>query len=220
MKSLRPTAWLDGLRGFAALLVYVLHHEGWAHESLGPERIFENAYGYEGRYYFAALPGVRILLGGGHFAVAIFFIISGYVLSLKPMTLLHDRRYLEMCENLASALFRRWLRLYFLVAVITFLYMLCSFVYPPLQSNHKPEERFLDELWRWYSDTKQFSFIFKEGGVPWSFYNFHAWTIPVEFKGSVIVYTTILALFRCTMKARLGVEMLLAFYFMYIVDGW
>jgi peptidoglycan/LPS O-acetylase OafA/YrhL len=220
MKALRPTAWLDGLRGFAALLVYVLHHELWAHESLQGERIFENAYGYEGRHYFVQLPFIRVLFGGGHYSVAIFFVISGYVLSLKPMTLLQDQRHLEMCENLASALFRRWLRLYILVAVTTFMFMLCLSIYPPLQTVVKPEAHFLDEVYRWYDDFKGFSFVFRQGGVPWSHYNFHAWTIPFEFKGSIIVYTTVLALFRCTRNARLSIEAFLVFYFMYIVDGW
>ena len=218
MKGLRPTAWLDGLRGFAALLVYILHHNLWAHE--GGEPIFENAYGYQDRYYFVQLPGIRVLLAGGHFAVAIFFVISGYVLSLKPMTLRQKHKYGEMTENIASALVRRWLRLYILVAITTFMFMICMSIYPPLQPMIEPQETFFGELSMWYSDFKQFSFVFREGGVPWMHYNFHAWTIPLEFRGSIVIYTTVIALFRCTTKARLWIQVLLIFYFMYIVDGW
>lgn len=67
---------------------------------------------------------------------------------------------------------------------------------------------------------KNFSFIFKEGGVPWPSYNFHLWSIPIEFRGSIVVYTSILALSTCTQTARLCLQVGLVFYFLYIVDGW
>lgn len=41
-----------------------------------------------------------------------------------------------------------------------------------------------------------------------------------EFKGSIIVYTAISALSRCTRNARLWCEVALIVYFLYVVDGW
>ncbi|KIW08536.1 uncharacterized protein PV09_00504 [Verruconis gallopava] len=219
-ERLRATAWLDGLRGFAALMVYVLHHEVWAHDSLGADKILENAFGYEGRHYLAQLPGIRLLFGGGHFSVAIFFVISGYVLTLKPLKLVHNGEFEKLSDNLGSALFRRWLRLYIPVAATTFLFMTAVYIHPNLQTNLKPERRYIDEVWKWYDDFKQFSFVYKQGGVPWMLYNFHAWTIPLEFKGSIIVYTVVLALARATANARLCLTVGLMYYFMYVVDGW
>ena len=39
-------------------------------------------------------------------AVACFFIISGYVLALKPLSLIHAGEHLKLLDNLASAFFR------------------------------------------------------------------------------------------------------------------
>ena len=71
-RKLHPTAYLDGLRGFAAFIVYWHHHQLWPRAFA--DLILENAYGYEKRYYFACLPGVRTFFTGGHFAVAVFFV--------------------------------------------------------------------------------------------------------------------------------------------------
>jgi hypothetical protein len=71
-KAPHHTAYLDGLRGFAAFMVYWHHHQLWP-RALG-DLIFENAFGFEERYYFACIPGIRTFFSGGHFAVALFFV--------------------------------------------------------------------------------------------------------------------------------------------------
>jgi hypothetical protein len=48
--AVNRTAYLDGLRGFAALLVYSLHHQVWGHSGMGGEFILENAFGWNGKY--------------------------------------------------------------------------------------------------------------------------------------------------------------------------
>jgi len=98
-EKLRRTAYLDGVRGFAALLVYWGHHELWAHDALGADRILENAYGYDNQRYLACLPGVRLFFSGGHFAVTVFFVLSGYVLSTKPMAMIQAGEYLRLGDN-------------------------------------------------------------------------------------------------------------------------
>jgi peptidoglycan/LPS O-acetylase OafA/YrhL len=219
-QQLRPTAYLDGLRGFAAVLVYIMHHEIWAHDPIQGVTIFENAFGYQGRHYFTQLPGIRLFFAGGHLAVAIFFIISGYVLAAKPMAFLQDRNITKLSENLASALFRRWIRLYIPIFATTFIYMTLAYVIQGLETTIQPGPRYFDEIQRWYIEVKNFSFVFRNGGVPWMVYNFHTWTIPLEFKGSMIVYTSLLTFSQCTRKARLFLQVGLMYYFMYIVDGW
>lgn len=64
-QKLRKTAYLDGIRGFAALLVYVLHHELWAHGWLKGDEKLENAWGYKGEYYLLSFYGLRNLFVGG-----------------------------------------------------------------------------------------------------------------------------------------------------------
>lgn len=216
-KQLGRTAYLDGLRGFAAFLVYWQHHELWAHDSAN--KIFESAFGYEKKYHFAALPGVRLFFNGGHFAVSIFFVLSGYVLSAKPWMLINTGDYVKLGDNLASALFRRWLRLHIPVICTTFVYISIWHAFG-IWAVPDPRATYREEIWNWYVEFKNFSFVFRTGGEPWFSYNFHAWSIPVEFKGSIVIYTSLLALSRCRRNARLLCQVALIFYFMYIADGW
>jgi peptidoglycan/LPS O-acetylase OafA/YrhL len=221
-KQLRPTAYLDGLRGFAAFMVYWQHHQVWArvgHAAIHGN-IVENGFGYEDKYYFITLPGIRMFFAGGHFAVATFFVISGYVLSVKPLSLIQSKEFLKLEESLSSALFRRWLRLYIPSVATTLLYMISWHLFG-IWTAYPPHERtFWDQIWHYYYEFKNFSFVFKEGGDPWFSYNFHLWSIPVEFRGSIVMYTTQVAIARCSKNARLLVQLGLIFYFLYMVDGW
>lgn len=217
--NLRPTAYLDGLRGFAAFLVYWQHHHLWSRDGLKGGLIFENGFGYDGQYYFVCLPFVRNFFTGGHFAVTVFFVISGYVLSTKPLSLINAGEYGKLGDNLASALFRRWLRLHLPVIATTWVYMTSWHAFGIWTGSSQHMSNYWDELWNWYIEFKNFSFVFRTGGESWFTYNFHVWSIPVEFRGSIVIYTALLAFSRLTRNARLWCEVGLIWYFMYIVDG-
>jgi peptidoglycan/LPS O-acetylase OafA/YrhL len=120
-KQVRGTAYLDGLKGFAALLVYWHHHQLWPRQLASG--IFESPWGYNDKWFFCAMPGVRTFFSGGHFAVSVFFVISGYVLSAKPLALIQSGDLDRLGDNLSSALFRRWLRLHLPLIAISFLYI-------------------------------------------------------------------------------------------------
>lgn len=221
-KKLGPTAYLDGLRGWAAFMVYWQHHQVWARVGISAEHIFENAWGWDGNYYFCAFPFIRSLFTGGHCAVAVFFVISGRVLTTKPLSLLYAGDILKFGDSLSSALFRRWLRLYIPCICTTFLYMTMWHVFDIWTAYPKHQATWLDELWNWYIEIKGFSFVFRSIGPtapPWLTYNFHLWSIPVEFRGSILVYTTMCALAKCTRNSRLLIYLVLIFYFVYIVDS-
>ncbi|TVY80606.1 hypothetical protein LSUE1_G006711 [Lachnellula suecica] len=221
-QSLRKTAYLDGLRGFAALLVYWQHHHLWARDSepnFG-DKLLETGWGYDNRWYFICLPVVRTFFTGGHFAVTVFFVISGYVLSLKPLSLIYAGEHLKLGDNLASALFRRWPRLHIPVIVTTFLYMTSWHLFGLWTEPEVHQETWGAELWLWYTELKNFTFVFRSGGEPMFRYNFHVWSIPVEFRGSLIIYTALLAFSRLTKNARLCGHLFLMYYFMYIADGY
>lgn len=213
------TAYLDGLRGFAAFIVYWHHHQLWAHDAISANAILESGFGYNGQYHFACLHGIRTFFTGGHYAVAVFFVISGYVLSAKPLKLIHAGEYLKLGDNLASALFRRWLRLYIPIICTSFLFM-TSWHAPGLWTDQVHQSNYYDELYRWYCELKNFSFVYNTSGNPWFPYNSHLWSIPVEFRGSIVIYTSLLAFSRCTRNARLWCEVGLIVYFLYIADGW
>jgi peptidoglycan/LPS O-acetylase OafA/YrhL len=218
-EKLRPTAYLDGLRGFAAFLVYWHHHQLWAH--LPPQlRTLESSFGFEGHYHFATLPGIRIFFHGGHYAVACFFVISGYVLSAKPLSHIQAGDQAKLADNLASALFRRWIRLFIPIILTTFVYMTILHAFGIWVEGVYAKPNYFHAVWDWFCELKNFSYIFEKGGPPWLTYNFHLWSIPVEFKGSIAIYTSLLAFSRCSRNARLWCEVGLIFYFLYIVDGW
>ncbi|CCG80643.1 Putative uncharacterized protein [Taphrina deformans PYCC 5710] len=219
-KSLRSTAYLDGLRGFAALMVYLGHHQAWAHELSSSGVVAEHAYGYSKRFFFICLPGIRIFFSGGHVSVCIFFVISGYVLAAKPLALIQAGDRLKLADNLGSALFRRWLRLYIPVLGTTFLFMTSWHAFGIWTAWPKHQADYRHECWEWYAAVKNYSFVFKGTGEPWLSYNFHAWSIPTEFRGSLVIYTSLLAFSRATRNARLWCQLGLIFYFLYIVDGW
>lgn len=209
-------AYLDGLRGLAALLVYILHYEGFG-RPFKQMAFLESAYGLDGNYYFAALPFIRVLFSGGHLAVAVFFVISGYVLASGPLRSIHAKDTKKFVDSLGSALFRRWLRLYLPVAITTFIWMASWHVFG-IKSLHVAERTFADELYKWWVEFKNFSFIYT--GNHFNAYNFHVWSIALEFRGSIVVYSMLLAIRRCTASRRLLCEAALVWYFMYVVDGW
>ncbi|KAI1843163.1 hypothetical protein JX266_010690 [Neoarthrinium moseri] len=215
----RRTAYLDGLRGFAAFLVYWHHHELWVHKATGQNELLENSFGYNGNFHLVAFPGVRILFNGGHYAVATFFVISGYVLSAKPLSLIHEGELTKLGDNVASALFRRWLRLWIPLMAVTLVYVSSWHLLGMWVEDASPKSTWLAEVWSWYTEMKNFNFVFS-GGEPWLSYDMHLWSIPVEMKGSIVVYTTLVALSRVSRNARLWCELTLIFYFSYIADGW
>jgi peptidoglycan/LPS O-acetylase OafA/YrhL len=221
-KQLHLTAYLDGLRGFAAFLVYWQHHQVWARVAISAGHIFENGFGYDGQYYFACIPFIRILFTGGHVAVTTFFVISGYVLSMKPLKCIHAKEYTKLEDSVASALFRRWLRLYIPAIGTTFAYFTIWHLFGVWTAYPKHQETYLGEVYNWYLQFKKMSWVFQneKPGDSWFEYNFHLWSIPTEFRGSVVIYTIQIAISRCTRNARLAVQVALMFYFLFVVDGW
>ncbi|CZR54980.1 related to hard surface induced protein 3 (sterol glycosyl transferase) [Phialocephala subalpina] len=218
-KELTPTSWLDGLRGFAAFLVYCQHHQGWAHVGTSANEITENVFGYKNQYYFACLPGIRLFFTGGHVAVAIFFFISGYVLSAKPLALKYAGELAKLEENLAGAMFKRWPRLFLPAALTTFVYATSWHLFGIWTAVPAHKNTYAEEMVNWYKDFMVFSWPFRTGNVHWPVYNFHLWSIAVEFRGSIVIFTTLLALSRCRRNARLLCEVGLIFYFLYIAEG-
>jgi peptidoglycan/LPS O-acetylase OafA/YrhL len=220
-RQLKKTAYLDGLRGFSALLVYLHHHTIWAHSASYGMAVLENAFGWEGHHVFACLPILRNFFTGGNSAVAVFFLISGYVLSVSPLHALHSSEPSRIGDYLGSAFFRRWVRLFLPVLATTFVWMTTWHVFDIKSNNSiskQPESSYSQEIWVFYRDFKAYSFIFNEGY--WNGYNDHLWSIPLEFRGSVFVWTVLLAISRFAPGVRLILEAGLTFYLIFIVDGW
>ncbi|KAF5024429.1 hypothetical protein F66182_3515 [Fusarium sp. NRRL 66182] len=217
--------WLQGLRGIGALLVYFHHHQLFPRDN-SDVAVLERAFGYMAKYEPVTLPFLRLFFSGGHFAVAVFFVASGYALSATPLRLVQAARYEELGEVISSSLFRRWLRLFAPVFITTLAFILIQHAVAAVWPSLGPSELSLyDNLGRFLQQLREFTFIFSRNTGPSGYtasfdYNLHLWTIQVEYAGSLIVYVSIMALSRLSTVARISWEIGFIFYFLYVVDGW
>ncbi|EWC45699.1 hypothetical protein DRE_05260 [Drechslerella stenobrocha 248] len=210
-RKLSPTAYLDGLRGTAALFVFVYHF------------IYVYYPGLEHGYLFAStdtnplqLPILRLFMSGPSM-VSIFFVISGYVLSYKALSQIRRADHASLLVTLSSSTFRRAIRLFLptLISII-FIALLVQCGAFTWQAQHargkkeipwrrEPDPPFLEGLW------PQLSNAFSEWGrlsnpFVWRVYSLtydlHLWTIPVEFRGSIVVFVSLLGLARAKTWVR------------------
>ncbi|KAK3942824.1 acyltransferase [Diplogelasinospora grovesii] len=211
-KKLSATAYLDGLRGVAALVVYIFHYtylwfpilrHGWGSSEKPGEDLL-----------FWQLPVIRVL-HSGRASVTIFFVISGYVLTIKTLTLIHQHKGGEngkVLDALSGSLFRRPFRLYLPILVSTGIaaimvrfdrqYHIYQEGAPPFANNMS------DQFWHWVHMTldmaNPFRSVVARQNLFNNAYNEHLWTIPVEFKGSLLVFVLLLAFCRTRTWLRLA----------------
>ena len=189
--ELHPTAYLDALRGYAAFIVFIYH--GWRHTTL----------------WFVQLPIIRTFFLAGPGMVSVFFVISGYVLSYKILRLIHSKQSARLLDTLSSSMFRRWLRLYGSSAAGTLIAACCIYLDWFVPDATLQQASFLGQIWHWAQVTLAFSnpFANVEGwihpGVFYTPYLAQLWTIPVEYRGSVMLFCFCLASAKMTAKMRM-----------------
>ncbi|KAI5360280.1 putative acyltransferase 3 domain-containing protein [Septoria linicola] len=204
-KPLHETAWLDGLRGVAALLV-VLQHE---HSMINMGHA--HCYHYPEQTSPAAWPFVRLLFSGGSFAVILFFLISGYVVPRRLLRLMHEGRQAEFIEALTSAVVRRHGRL-LMPAMLSALLTICFYWFTgwePNWDNNKFASNFFQELWWWVLDCLQMLNYFTAFA---SYYNRVTWTIVAELKGSMALFAWLFAVHQMRVQFRLLATLALSFF--------
>lgn len=195
-QKLHSTSYLDGLRGIASLIVFVGHYTennvGWYQEPYGL---------YEDRAPSSPLqlPIIRIIYSGRPM-VHVFFIISGFVLSYKPIKQIHEQQYSALANTLSSSIFRRAIRLFFpsfiCILVMALAIQMGLYHYPAFDITEQLGNwafvcwKLVDQAWDWNSRT-----------LPQ--YNPALWTIPVEYAQSLLLFAVILGLARCTIPIRL-----------------
>lgn len=200
------TAYLDGLRGIAAFIVFTLHL--W----MPFDRSTVLGFGPGLSYGIFNLPILRVVRSGKAM-VRIFFIISGYVLTLSPA-----RHYFagsgEHHSKLGKALIKRPFRLFLPPIATTLLAMLLVRLGAFQTAEgmealpaHLPaqtiilRQTFFDQLLDWVG------FVAQKLTNPWgwvedlfvdpdaSYYGAHLWTIQTEFRCSIITLTTLQGMF-------------------------
>ena len=184
-RDLRSTAYLDGIRGLAALVVYIAHNILSANGLLAP---IEVAWGFENEhYYLINFPFLRMLFTGSHASVPIFFIVSGFVNARKPLQLLHSGDP-ALFPVLASGIFRRGFRLLIPVLGTAFMFMtlwhLLGVV--PYMGHH--EETYYLDFKYFFVNAWYWTYIFKTNDIKlddkhivnqWFSNNGHTWTVPI-----------------------------------------
>jgi peptidoglycan/LPS O-acetylase OafA/YrhL len=106
--KVHATSWLDGLRGAASLAVLGYH---WSRFVLGDVDV---VYGQREELNSPLrLPIIRLSFAGLA-NVAVFFVISGYALSVRPIQLMADPKAnaATFGVSFSSSVFRRFFRLY------------------------------------------------------------------------------------------------------------
>lgn len=213
LRTRHDTEYLDGLRGFAAISVSMLHFLMTSYPRMS------YGYGYNGEnWYFTQLPIIRIAYSGPTM-VAIFFIVSGFALSAKGIQLMRDQSHIASLQALSSSTFRRSFRLFlpsFASAFLAFVFQRLGLLAGDLPPGYVSS---------WRNDTVNFLWFLRRLFDAWSltphigWYNGPLWTIPIEFRGSMVVYLVLMGLSRSQMRVRLVVELAGALYALWC-DRW
>ncbi|PVH73578.1 hypothetical protein DL98DRAFT_607079 [Cadophora sp. DSE1049] len=212
-RKITETSYLNGVRGLAASLVYVQHmlFARWIH----------NGYnGRQGGDFFFQLPFIRLLYSG-RFMVAIFFILSGYVLSYRPLRLARKSDSRALYDNLSSAAFRRTPRLFLpivpaMFGTATIIYFTCygaedftlNRCLPKATSLWRQSWDYVPVLVRMLDPSAWNEYY--PPGLP------HLWTLSMEFRGSMVVFLLVLGLGNTKPLYRLCLLSLYAVFFLHL----
>ncbi|EAQ92431.1 hypothetical protein CHGG_00666 [Chaetomium globosum CBS 148.51] len=256
-----PTAYLDGMRGLAALIVFFCHFlytsfaiaPGYGAGSVttaatttptGNHNDSNNPKPANHHYHLPLLPFIRLLFSGPPM-VCVFFIISGYALSLRPLT--HAATTTTTTTTtptttqtahtaLTSLIFRRAPRLFLPAFASTLLITLlvASGVYertravaadPALLRNVREPHVGFDvtdndgggggggggsvfalAVWAWAGEMARFVHVWdwREFGGS-TVLDVHLWTVPVEFRCSMVLFLTLAGTLGLRRGWRLGV---------------
>ncbi|KAF2664090.1 acyltransferase [Microthyrium microscopicum] len=214
-ERLRPTAYLDGMRGLAAFAVCLCH---MAYTCF----VITIGYGYgppDQNRNFLQLPFIRLFYSGPPM-VCVFFVISGYSLSFKPLKQMRSHQYDSLLTTMSSSVFRRALRLFVPTITSTFL-VLCMLrlgwfertrplaidktFHRNVQEYHLEPQltlklQFYDWIWQMFNFICVFNWATFSGSTN---YDLHLWTIPVEFRASLMLFLALVALARLRPGLRL-----------------
>lgn len=228
--EIHPTAWLDGMRGIAALFVFFYHFAYAYHTRL------ELGYASgEGNYNIIQLPFIRLLVSGPAM-VAIFFLVSGYSLSIASLKDMQNGNSSKALGRIASASFRRPIRLFLpcIVSTFTVMVLVCAGVYtrgdkartPALQVGFREPNPYIHatvaaQVDDWLRKTGQWLMIwrFDHGNHD---YDCHLWTLPVEFRCSILLFIVLVAISNLRAWARVFVlgTMITYCHYTNFWEGW
>jgi peptidoglycan/LPS O-acetylase OafA/YrhL len=209
-RQLPYTAALDGLRGLAAFIVLNYHWFLY---------FYDMNVGYIPNSEHARLFNLPFLkfLSNGLASVAIFFIISGYALSYKCLKLAQTQSWEKVHYALCSSVFRRFLRLY----IPCYVCLLVLAVLFGLGINEPGRPHIADGFLgsQFYPPTYEslwqalhvFCVVAVRLANPWTWGEYrpmelesNLWTIPIEFRTSMVLFIFLLGSVRVKRPIRLA----------------
>jgi peptidoglycan/LPS O-acetylase OafA/YrhL len=155
--------------------------------------------------------------------VAIFFVVGGYVISIKPLRLIHSGQTGAFNNTIVSSMFRRGIRLYLPALTATFITMVTVYIglweYPRqfitedrqyiFYADSHPTQlpSFGWQLSSWFRETKLLTnvFTYYNNGFMLPYYPHydpHLWTVPFEYRSSTLLALALIAFSRCQTRAR------------------
>ncbi|KAI0546505.1 hypothetical protein F4679DRAFT_587517 [Xylaria curta] len=196
--KLHATSYLDGLRGLAALIICVAHYTEvnhpyltpWYGVSSNPAQAFEPSW--------IQLPFIRVLFSGRPM-VHLFFVISGFALSVKALKAIRARDFAKCHSVLLSAALRRPIRLcgppvVSMVSIVLFIRVSWLWGILPIMRQRLDDwvaAAYYHVAWPWSSEI--------DLSPP---YNVNLWTIPIELCHSLLLFLMILASSRLRTAPR------------------
>ncbi|USW51878.1 Putative acyltransferase 3 domain-containing protein [Septoria linicola] len=230
-RSASRTASYDGLRGIACLIVFNFHFL-YPYTKTITHGFGVNLQDVNWRHPHQ-LP-ILCLLVRGRAMVTLFFAISGYVLShgfLSVRSVTHTSDVQQVSQafsRLSSLALRRWMRLYLPATFSMLLVMFGAFFgafdagrdfqdhspwltgwweqHPPrFSSSFAKQLRDFAKMWWEWSTPFQWRLFYSE-------YDPHTWTIPVEFRGSMVLFVLLLASAGLKRNWRVGLFILVTVY--------
>ncbi|KAF8846425.1 hypothetical protein BDZ45DRAFT_609014 [Acephala macrosclerotiorum] len=204
--QISPTAYLNGVRGIAAYSVY------WQHFLTifyGGDRLF-SWHARPQDTWIIQFPYIS-LFHSGMFPVTTFFILSGFVLSYRPLQYVRSYDYEAVLNNLSSSVFRRGLRLFLPVIPPLIGAAICiHYGYygrggqPTLSADLEVAFWQFERLVNFFDTNNYFP-----GSIP------PLYTLPVEFRGSMMVFLCVLGVSRLRPWTRMGVLACICWYGLY-----
>ncbi|KAI1425712.1 acyltransferase family-domain-containing protein [Xylaria sp. FL1777] len=236
VKALSPTAYLDGMRGLAAFFVFFCHYfytaffiaEGYNWLPRPPPDSDAPPPTTSTYTSLWRLPFVRLLYSGPSM-VCVFFVISGYALSLRPLQLARKRNGEAFARTTSSLIFRRFFRLYLppIISTLGVAFLLQwgayegtrefiqdrTFTRNVIEFHPKRLDSLSAQLTHWAHEMWEFIHIWSWANHAGSTqYDVHLWTIPLEFRCSMVLFLALIGTARIRDNVRLIVVGLLSWF--------
>ena len=224
-----PTSYLNGLRGVTAVKVFTFHYT-FAFSDFGFQ-----PWGVDDRHkYILELPIIRYFYSG--FTSHIFFGIAGYLTALRLFQLLDKNdsaSHSKVLINVSGSLFRRALRLYLPVFLITLI--TTTYIHLGLYENNRSlildHEKLFPGDWyepkpdmaatwgaqiaHWCHEMFDLTNIVQEQTV-YPYHDQHLWSILSEMRASLQLYGILFAVAQCKPQIRItAMSFLTVMYFLW-----